>query len=323
MFKVLLTCPPMIGMFDDFKDECVNASLDVTIPKFTQEMSEGDLCKIIGDFDGWIIGDDPATRRVIESGIKGKLKACMRWGVGTNNVDFEAFAEHEIPIENTPGVFGREVADLACHYITALARKTFAIDAGVKSGCWHKPIGQSLWSTRALIVGFGDIGRNLAKRLEAHDVEVWFVDPYVTAKQSEAGFKKVTWPHALSEVDFVIFTAPLNEETFHLFNSEALTHCRPGLKLVNVGRGPLVDETALINGLKAGLIDSAALDVFENEPVSRETHSELFEFSDKLIFGSHNGSNTREAVAHVSRLCIQKLNKMLVMKENKNNTSIQ
>lgn len=311
MHKILLTCPPMIGMVAEFQDDFKEAGFDVTIPKFTQEMSEDALVEIIGDYDGWIIGDDPATRRVLEAGVRGKLKACMRWGVGTNNVDFSAFEEFQIPIENTPGVFGREVADLACHYVTALARETFAINEQVKQGKWHKPIGQSLWSASALIVGFGDIGQNLAKRLLAHDMKVNFVDPFVSQSQAGPSVTKVTWPHSLKHVDYVIFTAPLNEATHHMFNMDVLEVLRPGIKLINVGRGPLVEESALIEGVRKNLIASAALDVFEVEPFDPEKHVKLLELGDRLIVGSHNGSNTREAVKHVSRLCVKRLKEML------------
>ena len=311
MHKILLTCPPMIGMVDAFSTDFENANFDVTVPEFTQEMSEDALCDIIGDYDGWIIGDDPATRRVLEAGVKGNLKACMRWGVGTNNVDFAAFKEFNVPIENTPGVFGREVADLACHYVTGLARDTFTIDRKVKQGEWFKPIGQSLWSARALIVGFGDIGQNLAKRLLAHDMEVWFYDPHVEKSDIAPGCSKVTWPHALSHVDYVIFTAPLNDQTYHMLNHDNVNLLKKGASVVNVGRGPLIAEQALLAGLQSGIIGSAALDVFEKEPLKVETHSKLLSMKDKLIVGSHNGSNTKEAVELVSRMCIEKLAKFL------------
>ena len=307
MHKILLTCPPMIGMVDAFSKDFKNANFDVTVPEFTQEMSEDDLCDIIGEYDGWIIGDDPASRSVLEAGVKGRLKACMRWGVGTNNVDFNAFQELNIPIENTPGVFGREVADLACHYVTGLARDTFTIDRKVKQGEWFKPIGQSLYSAKALIVGFGDIGQNLAKRLLAHDMEVLFYDPHVEKSEIAPGCSKATWPHALSQVDYIIFTAPLNDNTYHMLNTHNISLLKKGVKLVNVGRGPLVSEAALIKGLEKGYISAAALDVFEIEPFSVETHSELIKFSERLILGSHNGSNTAQAVEYVSRLCIKKL----------------
>ena len=311
MHKILLTCPPMIGMVSEFEADFTEANFQVTIPEFTQEMTEGELCEIIGEFDGWIIGDDPATRKVLEAGVKGRLKACMRWGVGTNNVDFNAFKEFQIPIQNTPGVFGREVADLACHYVTGLARQTFEIDKQVKQGNWFKPIGQSLWSLRALIVGFGDIGQNVAKRLEAHDMDVWFYDPFVSQGEFGNRYKKATWPNALSHVDYVIFTAPLTEQTYHMFDEAALAVTKNGINLINVGRGPLVKEQALIKGLKAGKISAAALDVLESEPINLQIHSELLNISDRLILGSHNGSNTREAVSHVSKLCISRLHSFL------------
>jgi D-3-phosphoglycerate dehydrogenase / 2-oxoglutarate reductase len=311
LHKILLTCPPMIGMVDAFSEDFENSNFNVTVPEFTQEMSEDALCDIIGDYDGWIIGDDPASRRVLEAGVKGRLKACMRWGVGTNNVDFAAFKEFNIPIENTPGVFGREVADLACHYVTGLARDTFTIDRKVKQGEWFKPIGQSLWATKALIVGMGDIGKNLAKRLAAHDAEIQYYDPYVAEENIPVAARKVTWPEALSEIDVVIFTAPLNEETYHMFNTDALNAIKKPINLVNVGRGPLIDEAILIEGLSLGKIKTAALDVFEVEPFHTSVHSKLLNFSDRIIVSSHNGSNTREAVAFVSRMCIQKLHEFL------------
>ena len=311
MHKVLLTCPPMIGMVDKFSKELKEANFEISIPDFSQEMTESGLCDIIGEFDGWIIGDDPATRNVIAAGSKGKLKACMRWGVGTDNVDFDAFNEFNIPVENTPGVFGREVADLACHYVSGLARSAYQFDISVKAGKWHKPIGQSLWASKAVIVGLGDIGENLAKRLRAHDVDVYFVDPNVSQAAAGKLARKATWPNILSDVDFVIFTAPLNSSTHHMFNTQLLGYLKKGIKLVNVGRGPLVEESALIEGLSAGLIASAALDVFENEPVSRETHAALLKYSSRLVLGSHNGSNTNEAVTFVSRKCISRLYEFL------------
>ena len=310
-YRVLLTCPPMIGMLSEFADDLSRAGFEVTVPDFVQEMSEEELCKIIGDFDGWIIGDDPATRRVLEAGVTGRLKACMRWGVGTNNVDFEAFKQLGVPIENTPAVFGREVADLACHYVIGLARDTFEIDRCVKQGVWHKPIGKSLWSANALVVGFGDIGSCVAKRLKAHEVTVSFCDPNVDVSQFDKDFKRENWPDALSDKDFVIFTTPLNASTFHMFDHPVLHLLKKVVKIVNVSRGPVINEAALLSGLEQGVIAGAALDVFENEPITDAVLEKFGRFSDKLIFGSHNGSNTFEAVGLVSRRCIDRLFEML------------
>ena len=311
MHKILLTCPPMIGMVEEFKDEFKAVDFVVEIPEFTQEMSEDALVDIIADYDGWIIGDDPATRRVLKAGVSGNLRACMRWGVGTNNVDFDAFREFNVPIENTPGVFGREVADLACSYVTALARQTFEIDRQARNGKWYKPVGISLWSTKAVIVGMGDIGSNLAQRLSAHDVDISYVDPFVEENQLKVKCTKSAWPQVLGDVDFVIFTAPLNSATYHMFDHECLSYINKPIYVVNVGRGPIVSQSALTTGLMAGKIKAAALDVFEQEPFEFSGDKVMSELKDRIIFGSHNGSNTRQAVEVVSRRCINRLTEML------------
>ena len=310
MHRILLTCPPMIGQKDCFTADFKAADFDIFVPDFTQEMTEEQLIEIIPEFDGWIIGDDPVTNKVISAGKNGRLKACMRWGVGTDNVDFAACEAHGIPIENTPGVFGREVADLAMHYVSALARHSFEIDRQVKTGTWFKPVGTSLWATKALVVGLGDIGKNVVKRLNAHDVDVSYFDPYQTIDQLDCK-RAENWNDALSDKDFIIFTAPLTKKTKHMFSFKSLEKIKHGTKIVNVGRGPLINEAALCQGLRQKSIASAALDVFEVEPFSTETHAELLEFSDRIVLGSHNGSNTKEAVEYVSKLCIARLKSFL------------
>lgn len=307
MHKILLTCPPMIGIVDQLREQLYSAQFDVFVPEFTQEMSEENLCKIIGDYDGWIIGDDPATRRVLEAGKCGRLKACMRWGVGTDNVDFNAFQDLNIPIENTPGVFGNEVADLAMHYITGLLRDTFQVDRSVRSGGWEKPIGKSLWSSNVLIVGMGDIGTSLARRLVAHGAKTSFYDPYVAPCEELPEVKSVKWPQCVTHNDVVVFTAPLTTETYHIFNDDLLHLLKPGVKIVNVGRGQVINQKSLVRGFDAGIVSGAALDVYEREPFNLGTETDLGAFSDKIIFGSHNGSNTLEAVTHVSVICIDRL----------------
>ncbi|MDC0969282.1 NAD(P)-dependent oxidoreductase [Alphaproteobacteria bacterium] len=311
MHRVLLTCPPMIGMLDDFSDDIKESNFEIHVPEFTQEMSEHRLIEIIADYDGWIIGDDPATRQVLETGHKGRLRACMRWGVGTNNVDFVACNDLGIKIENTPGVFGREVADLACHYVSALARDTFSINRLVKEGVWHKPIGRSLWSSSALIIGMGDIGRNIAKRLLSHEMDVYYSDPFVEISQLDLNVQRLIWPFEAQKIDFIILCAPLTDTTFHIFNETSLSHLKKGIHIINVGRGQLLQQSALEIGLQKGIIKSAALDVFEQEPFIPLENTELLKYGDRVIVGSHNGSNTREAVRYVSKLTIKKLRKFL------------
>ncbi|MDC0495983.1 hypothetical protein OAN84_05890 [Planktomarina temperata] len=311
MHQILLTCPPMIGMLPKFKSELSAHNMQVHVPKFSQQMTENDLIPIISNFDGWIIGDDPATKKVIKAGASGKLRACVRWGVGTDNLDYAAFKKLGIPVKNTPGVFGREVADIASHYVTGLARHTFAIDRQVRSGHWHKPIGTSLWANTAMIVGFGDVGRELCKRLNAHGMSIDVFDPYVKEDVKDFPVNKVSWPQGLATADFIIFTAPLTPDTFHMFNLDALRKVKKGVRIINVGRGPIIEQDALISGLKAGIISGVALDVFEEEPLNSIDKQKFEPFNNQIIFGSHNASNTTEAVAKVSLQCIKMLSDYL------------
>jgi D-3-phosphoglycerate dehydrogenase len=221
-----------------------------------------------------------------------------------DNVDFEACRELGIPVSNTPGVFGREVADIAMCYVLGLARKTFEIDRAIRQDhTWPKPSGISTWDKTVALVGFGDIGQMTAKRLNACDMKVLAYDPHYKSVDG-IDVEPATWPERIDEADFIVFTCPLTHETRHMFNEALLPRLKPGVHVVNVSRGPVIKESALARGLEDRLVGSAALDVFEVEPLASDNQLRHF---DNTIFGSHNGSNTRDAVHHVSKLAIQKI----------------
>ncbi|MEL6644963.1 MAG: NAD(P)-dependent oxidoreductase [Pseudomonadota bacterium] len=296
MTRVLLTCPPMIGIVDEMRPVFAERGAEIVVPDFVQIVPEAELMTMVPEYDAWIIGDDPATAAVLQAGCAGALKACVKWGVGVDNVDFAAAKALKLPISNTPGVFGDEVADVAMHYVTGLARETFVIDRGVRDGGWPKPRGISLRGRTAVLVGFGDIGRETAVRMIAAGLTVKVVDPYF-ANTIELPVEEAPWPDALANADFVVFTCPLTDDTRHMLNASTLAQAPTGLRVVNVSRGPVIDEGALIDALASGQVHSAALDVFEVEPLP--ANSPLRDHP-HCVFGSHNGSNTADAVRRVS-----------------------
>ncbi|TRO95893.1 phosphoglycerate dehydrogenase [Glycocaulis profundi] len=302
--RVLVTCPPMLGMIDEFRDRFAGKSVELVAPEVVQTKSEDVLIDLLPGFDGWIAGDDPATARVLEAAVAGRLKGMVKWGVGVDNVDFAAAKRLGLPVSHTPGVFGREVADVAMNYVGGLARQTFLIDRQIRADkTWPKPRGISLAGKKAGVVGFGDIGRNTARRLQAAEMEITVYDPaYAPVEGIRAEAR--AWPEGVEEMDFLVFTAPLNDATRHMFDETVLDRVKPGLRLVNVGRGPVVKESALLEGLRDGRIHSAALDVFEEEPLAPDSPLRTF---DRCIFGSHNGSNTEDAVRRVSHMAIDQL----------------
>ncbi len=303
--KVLVTCPPMLRLIDEFRPEFESKGIELVTPNVVQTLTEEELMDILPTVDGWIIGDDPATEQVFQAGKNGNLKAAVKWGVGVDNVDFEACKKLGIPVTNTPLMFGEEVGSLAAHYVIGLARQTFLIDRGVRAGQWPKPAGISLMGRTVALIGFGDIGKSTARMLTAFGLEVNVYDPFASrTDEDEMKFRFYTFPTKLELADFVVVTCSLTPQTKHLINAESIALMKGNVRIVNVSRGGIIVETALVEGLKSGKVHSAALDVFENEPLPLDSPLREHE---RCIFGTHNGSNTVDAVRRASQQAMKYL----------------
>ncbi len=321
--KILLTCPPMIGQLEKLRNIMTEHNINITVPEFTGLMSEEDLCKIIGNYDGWIIGDDPCTENVIKAGIKGKLKALVKWGVGVDNVDFDACKKYNIPVTNTPAMFGEEVSDIAINYLLTLTRETHIINKKVREGIWYKPAGRTLTGRKVALIGFGDIGRCTARKCLAFNLNVNVSDPGFYHDMERSGKIKCKYneeleiPQNIQEVticdnlqeavkgcDYIVVTCSLNKHTNKMINKEVIKLANKGVIIINVARGPIVIEDDVMELLDEGHIKSVGFDVFEIEPLSKNNKLMNYE---QNIYGSHNGSNTVDAVLKTSKLAIDKL----------------
>ena len=301
----------MLGMIDTFRPIFEKHGMQITAPDVVQILEVEELKEIVPKHDGWIIGDDPATLEVFIAGKEGRLKAAVKWGIGVDNVDFAACEELNIPITNTPNMFGDEVADIAVGYVIALARETFQINAGVHAGQWPKPRGMSLSGKTIALVGLGDVGRNVAKRLISAGMHIIGDDPVVDALSDLRSVQRAVWPNRIEEADFIVVTCSLTSSSRHMVNAAVLAMSKVGVRIINVGRGPVVDERALASALEAGKVYSAALDVFEVEPLPMESPLRVHP---RCIFGSHNASNTTDAVIRTSEIAINKLMEYLDVK---------
>lgn len=305
--KVLVTCPPMIAMKTQFLPLLKDKGLSAYCPEVIQTLTELELIELVPGYDGWIIGDDPATTRVFAAGREGRLKAAVKWGIGIDNVDFAACERLGIAITNTPGMFGNEVADIALGYVIGLARETYLIDKKVKQGQWPKNRGISLAGKKIGVVGYGDVGMNLCRRLVACRMDIVVYDPNRT-EIGDTDVSQVNWPEKIDECDFLVFTCSLTRSNYHMLDSSILKQCKPGVRIVNVARGPLINEESLVNALDSGHVHSAALDVFEEEPLSPDSSLRKH---DLCIFGSHNSSNTTDAVSKTNIRAIDALTSLL------------
>lgn len=304
--KILVTCPPMLGLKEQFIPILEQAGFEAICPNVTQTLSEEELIEIVPKCVGWIIGDDPATRRVFEAGAEGQLRAAVKWGIGVDNVDFEACKDLGIPITNTPGMFGAEVADVALGYLLSLARYLHVIDRGVRDGAWPKDRGVSLKDKTVGVIGYGDIGQNTVRRCQAFGLNTIIYDPGV--EQVDKKSKLYSWPNKISDCDFLIFTCSLNKNNKHMLDNRVLDDCKIGVRVINVARGPLINEEHLIQALKDGKVHSVALDVFEQEPLPQKSYLRDHPL---CILGTHNSSNTFEGVVRVNEKAISILLSLL------------
>lgn len=304
--RILITCPPMIRSFEKTRALFEAKGVEAVCAEVVQTLDEETLMKLLPEYDGWIIGDDPATEQVFRAATSGKLRAAVKWGVGVDNVDFKGAKACGLEVKNTPGMFGREVADVAMGYLIALARYTYEIDRACRDGKWIKPAGTSLAGSTVGLVGLGDIGRNCAKRFLCSEMNVIAYDPFAPqpAAPGLESVERANWPDRLGECDFLVLTCSLTPENRHMLNANTLATAKDGLRVVNVARGPLIDETALIAALESGKVAGAALEVFEVEPLPADSPLRKF---NSCIFGSHNSSNTQQAVLRTSEKAAQLL----------------
>jgi D-3-phosphoglycerate dehydrogenase len=253
-----------------------------------------------------IAGDDFFTAEVFEK--RPDMRVLVKWGIGMDAIDHAAAAKHSVVVQNTPAVFGDEVADSAFGYLISLARGHHLVDAEIRGGGWPKYEGVSLAGATLGVVGHGSIGRATARRGLGFSMQVSAFDPYVSQESAEPGVTMVDLETLLRTSRFVAVTCPLTDETFHLLNDERLSWMLDDAFLVNVARGPVIDEPALVRALQAGQFAGVGLDVFEVEPLPAESPLRHFP---RVMLGAHNGSNTREGVARASAVAVDHLLRLL------------
>jgi D-3-phosphoglycerate dehydrogenase / 2-oxoglutarate reductase len=299
--RVLISCQHVWPAEAEVTPQLESKGLEVDMPRFEgQQLEEDDLIPIVDRYVGILAGDDVLSRRVLEAAPR--LRVISKWGVGVDAIDLEAAAELGIEVLNTPGVFGDELADYAMGYIHLLARRQHEVNQQVKQGIWHRVRGTSLAGKTLGIIGLGSSGRALARRAWAASMNVVGFD--VIAAADEEDFRRVEFYDLLGASDIVSLHLPATAETRHLMNADTLALMKHGAWLINTSRGALIDEVALVSAMIEGRIGAAALDVFEREPLSPDNPLIAM---DNVIVGSHNGSNTHEAVARTTQAAVTNL----------------
>ena len=226
-----------------------------------------------------------------------QLRAVCNVAVGFDNIDVPAATRRGVLVTNTPAVLTEATADLAMTLILAVTRRAGEGERLIRARepwSWHMfmLLGSGLQGKTLGVVGMGAIGQSLARRAKAFGMDIVYSDARQAPAEveQELGARRVELDELLRTADVVSIHAPLMDETRHLINAETLALMKESAYLVNSARGPIIDEAALVDALKAGKIAGAGLDVYENEP---ETHPGLVDL-DNVVLLPHLGSATIE-----------------------------
>jgi len=267
--------------------------------------TSGSLADVIEPFAGVIIHSSHLVdAAAIEAGAN--LRVVGRAGVGVDNIDIEAATEAGVLVMNLPWGNTVTAAEHTIALMLALARNVPQASAALRSGTWdRKPyLGVELEGKKLGVLGFGRIGREVARRAQGLEMKVVAADPYMSERvAADLGIELVGLDELIPEVDVLTVHVPISKETYHLIDAEALARMKPGARVINCARGGLVDETALLASLESGHLAGAAFDVFENEP---EPNLELLAHP-AFIGTPHLGGATLEAQEKIGEGIAQQL----------------
>jgi len=272
------------------------APLGAQIVSLKQKRAAAELLPLVADADQVITQFAPVTAEVIQA--MQHARVIVRYGIGVDNVDLEAARVRGIPVCNVPDYCIQEVADHTLGFILAATRQVVASTQSIRSGEWKLPVPltqmRTLCDLTVGLIGFGRIGREVGNRLQAFHTRVLVHDPMVPGTVMEAaGFTPATLAQVLAESDVLSLHCPSTAQTRGLINREALGQMKPGVILVNVARGDLVDPDALLEALRSGHVSGAALDVFSPEPIPYEHPIRRLE---NVILAAHIASASVPAV---------------------------
>lgn len=256
-------------------------------------ISAEELLAVIGEYDAIIVrGRTKVTEEVLSAADK--LKVVGRMGVGVDNIDLKAAARRGVTVVNAPVATTVSVAELTLGLMLSLIRGIPTADAGMKAGQWLKKdlVGTELYQKTLGVIGFGNIGQEVAKRAQAFGMSV-ITNSHSRSEEEvrAAGGRKVTFDELLQQSDIITMHIPHVEATHYLLDEAAFEKMKPGMFVICAARGGVLDEKALLAALESGRVAGAALDVFEKEPPGESALAA----HPQVVATPHIGSQTREA----------------------------
>ena len=302
--KVLISAPYMQPVNERLRTFFMEQGIELCIPVVHERLEEDELIPLIGDIDGVICGDDRFTEKVLNAAPK--LKVISKWGTGIDSIDQAACKRLGIAVRNTPNAFSEPVADSVLGYMLCFARKLPCMDHAMHNGIWQKIPGVALRECTLGVIGVGNIGKSVVIRALGFGMHILGNDIKHMPKDflNQTGIEMVSKEELLPQADFVTLNCDLNPTSYHLMDEAAFAIIKPTAVVINLARGPIIKESALVNALLEKRIAGAALDVYEIEPLPPES---LLCQMHNVMLAPHNSNSSPEAWEKVHQNSIRNL----------------
>ncbi len=278
---------------------------NITAEVTSYHLEKEDLLKEIEKIDVLVVRSaTKVTADIIEAGKN--LKIIARAGTGLDNIDVKVAETKGIKVINTPGANSISVAELAIGMMLACSRHLIRGTNDLKEGKWTKKQleGHEVYKRTVGIIGFGNIGKEVAKRLLTFDMRILAYDPFV--KESDMPVELVDLETIYKESDYITIHVPLTAETKNLINKETISKMKDGVIIINCARGGIINELDIYEALVSGKVYAAGFDVFEIEPPTDELRMKLLALPN-VVATPHIGASTFEAQERVGMILVDKL----------------
>lgn len=287
--NILITWRLLIENLNKYKFIFKKNGIRFDVIKCDQHLKENKLIDIIHKYDGIICGDDELTKKVLKRAKR--LKIISKWGTGIDSIDKNYAKEKGIILKNSPGAFSKSVSQHAIALIFSLLRNLVNNHNDIIKNRWTKPICETIDGKTIGIIGFGKIGREIFKKLSIFDVNFLFND-----------LKKINKPNIslnniLKKSDILIISCDLNKTSKHLIKYKELKMMKHDAYIINISRGAIIKNSDLYKILKLKKIAGAGLDVFEHEPLKK--NSPLTKLNN-CILTSHNAFNSKKLINSIN-----------------------
>ena len=311
-WKVLVSAPYMLPVLDRFGMLFRQNRIEVVVPPVDERLEEEDLLPWVSDIDGAICGDDHFTEKVLEAAPK--LKVISKWGTGIDSIDQQTCKRLGIQVCNTPNAFSEPVADTVIGYMICFARQLPWMDRKMRRGIWQKIPGKALRECTLGVIGVGNVGKTVVKRATVFGMKILGNDIVEIPEDflSDTGTQMVSKESLLQQSDFVSLNCDLNPTSHHLMTIDRFELMKRSAVIINTARGPIIKENDLVKALETKLIAGAALDVFENEPLTSDNPLLSME---NVMLAPHNANSSPKAWERVHHSTINNLIKALEVTE--------